>query len=456
MGRTVILNVVGLTTGLIGEQTPVLSRLAETTRQVRIRPVLPAVTCTAQATYLTGRSPSGHGIVANGWFDRTLCEHHFWKQSNRLVKGEKLWETLGKTNPGYTCAKLFWWFNMWSTADWGITPRPIYCVDGRKVFDVHANPLNLRDDVKRDLGEFPFHAFWGPKAGLASSRWIADSAKWIEKKHEPDLNLVYLPHLDYNLQRLGPSDPAIGRDLLEIDGIVGDLLSFFRERGIQVLVLSEYGITDVSRVIYPNRVFRERGWLQVKDELGLEMLDCGASRAFAITDHQVTHVYVNDESIRDKVREVLEGMEGVSSVHDRSSLSQIGLDHERSGDFVAFSDEDAWFAYYHWLDDAKAPDFARCVDVHRKYGYDPVELFLDPSQPFIKGKIGLKLLKKKLGMRMLMDVIPLDAGLVRGSHGTLPANCSNWPVLIGDFPEQGENCINATEVQPILLEACRN
>ncbi len=456
MGRTVILNVVGLTPGLIGEQTPVLKRLAETTRQVRIRPVLPAVTCTAQATYLTGRSPSGHGIVANGWFDRALCEHHFWKQSNRLVEGEKLWETLRKTNPGHTCAKLFWWFNMWSTADWGITPRPIYCVDGRKVFDVHANPLSLRDEVKGDLGEFPFRAFWGPGAGLDSSKWIAESAKWIERRHEPQLNLVYLPHLDYNLQRLGPSDPAIGKDLLEIDTIVGDLLSFFCERGIQVLVLSEYGITDVSRVIYPNRVFRERGWLQVKDELGLDMLDCGASRAFAITDHQVTHVYVNDESIRDKVREALEGMDGVSSVHDRSSLSGIGLDHERSGDFVAFSDEDAWFAYYHWLDDAKAPDFARCVDVHRKYGYDPVELFLDSSQPFIKGKILLKLLKKKLGMRMLMDVIPLDAGLVRGSHGTLPANSSNWPVLIGDFPEQEGDCIDATEVQPILLEACLN
>ncbi len=453
MARHSLLNVVGLTPGLVGEHTPHIRAFAEKHALAPVRPVLPAVTCTAQSTYLTGRTPAGHGIVANGWYDRTLCEHHFWKQSNHVVDGEKLWESLRRQHPGHTTAKLFWWYNMYSSADWSITPRPMYPTDGRKVFDIYASPLSLRDEIKGDLGPFPFPSFWGPAAGLKSSRWIAESAQWIEQRNEPDLNLVYLPHLDYNLQRLGPSDPDIQKDLREIDEIVGGLIQFFEDRNVAVSILSEYGITQVSKPILPNRIFREKGWIQGKDELGLELLDCGASKAFAITDHQVAHIYLNEPSLEGAVREVLEGLPGVARVYDRNTRAEVGLDHGRAGDLVAFSEEDAWFAYYHWLDDARAPDFARCVDVHRKYGYDPVELFLDPAQPFIKGRILLKLLKKKLGLRMLMDVIPLDPTLVKGSHGTLPARSDDWALLIGDFtpPSNGEYH-EATDVHARLLE----
>ena len=453
MGRTAILNIVGLTPGLVGAHTPNIQRFAEKTTLIPVRPVLPAVTCTAQSTYLTGKSPSDHGIVANGWFDRQLSEHHFWKQSNHLVGGEKIWETLRKKTPGYTCAKMFWWFNMYSSADWSITPRPMYPSDGRKFFDVYAHPLSIRNDIKNDLGDFPFPSFWGPAAGIKSSQWIAASAKWIEDKQSPDLNLIYLPHLDYNLQRRGPSDSSIEKDLLEIDEIVGDLMEYYSTRGVQVLLLSEYGITDVNKPIYPNRKFREKGWIQIKDEIGLELLDCGASKAFAITDHQVSHIYINDKSIERDVRQVLESLDGVSKVYDKDNRYDVGLDHSRSGDLVAFSDEESWFSYYHWFDDSKAPDFARCVDVHRKYGYDPVELFLDPTQPLIKGRIALNLLKKKLGLRILMDVIPLDAGLVKGSHGALPASRDDWAVLIGNVDTDGD-FIEATDVHAYLLQAC--
>ncbi|MBT3468375.1 MAG: alkaline phosphatase family protein [Opitutae bacterium] len=453
MGRTAVLNIVGLTPGLVGAHTPSILRFSEQTSITPVRPVLPAVTCTAQSTYLTGKSPSLHGIVANGWFDRKLSEHHFWKQSNHLVEGEKIWETLRKKNPDYTCAKMFWWFNMYSSADWSVTPRPMYPTDGRKIFDVYTHPLSMRDNIKNDLGDFPFHSFWGPAAGIKSSQWIAESAKWIEDKQSPDLNLVYLPHLDYNLQRLGPSDYSIEKDLIEIDKVVGDLIEYYSTRGVQVLLLSEYGITDVNNPIFPNRKFREKGWIEIKDEIGLELLDCGASKAFAITDHQVSHIYINDKSIKGDVRHVLESLDGVSKIYDKDNRSEVGLDHSRSGDLVAFSDEKSWFSYYHWFDDSKAPDFARCVDVHRKYGYDPVELFLDPSQPLIKGRIALNLLKKKLGLRMLMDVIPLDAGLVKGSHGSLPANRDDWAVLIGDIDTESD-FIEATDVHAYLLQAC--
>ncbi len=448
--RTAILNVVGLTPRILGPDTPHLSAAAAA-GLVRVRPVLPAVTCTAQSTYLTGLPPSGHGCVANGWFDRALAEHHFWKQSNRLVGGRKLWERARERRPGFTCAKLFWWYNMYSTADWSITPRPMYPADGRKVFDVHSHPLSIRDEIKRDLGPFPFPAFWGPTAGLASSEWIAGSARWIEERHTPDLSLVYLPHLDYNLQRLGPDDPRLRDDVRAIDRVAGELLAFYSRRGVKTIVLSEYGITRVHRSIALNRLFRARGWLTLKDELGLELLDCGASRAFAIADHQIAHVYVNDPSILGEVRALLESVDGVASVLDEAGKRAAGLDHARSGDLVAFSAEDAWFTYYYWEDDRRAPDFARCVDIHRKYGYDPVELFLDPELSLPKLRLAWKLLRKKLGFRTLMDVIPLDASLVRGSHGTCPTSSDEWPVLIGTGASADP--IAATAVHDRLLAA---
>jgi predicted AlkP superfamily pyrophosphatase or phosphodiesterase len=420
----------------------------------RVRPVLPAVTCTAQSTYLTGLPPAGHGAVANGWFDRTLAEHHFWKQSNHLVTGEKLWETARRARPGFTCAKLFWWYNMYSSADWSITPRPMYLADGRKVFDVTSHPLSIRDAIRGDLGPFPFPAFWGPAAGIASSAWIARSAEWIEERHRPDLSLVYLPHLDYDLQRFGPDDPRAATAAGQIDAVVGGLLDFFAARGVRVLLLSEYGITRVRRAIPLNRVLRGEGWLTLKDELGRELLDGGASRAFALTDHQVAHVYVRDPALRPAVRARLEATPGVARVLGDEELRAAGLDHPRSGDLVAFADEDAWFSYYHWEDDRRAPDFARCVDIHRKYGYDPVELFLDPALRAPRLTVAAKLLRRKLGFRGLLDVIPLDASLVGGSHGTCPADSADWPVLIGAGGAAGDSPLAATEVHPRLLAAC--
>lgn len=452
--RTAILNVVGLTPRLLGLDMPRLTRAAQSGGLLRVKPVLPAVTCTAQSTYLTGLPPSGHGAVANGWYDRELAEHHFWKQSNRLVHGAKLWETCRAARPGFTCAKLFWWYNMYSTADWSITPRPMYPADGRKVFDVTSHPLSIRDEIKRDLGEFPFPAFWGPMAGLASSEWIARSAEWIEKRHAPDLSLVYLPHLDYNLQRLGPDDPRIAEDCQAIDRVAGGLIDFFEKRGVRVVVLSEYGITAVRRSIALNRVFRVKGWLTVKEELGRELLDCGASKVFAIADHQIAHIYVNDPALLGAVRAAVEAIDGVARVLDAEGKRAAGLDHARSGDLVAFSAEDAWFTYYYWDDDAQAPDFARCVDIHRKYGYDPVELFFDPQLAAPKLRAALKLAKKKLGFRMLMDLIPLDPTLVKGSHGTCPADSAEWPVLIGCGNADANASITATDVHARLLRAC--
>jgi predicted AlkP superfamily pyrophosphatase or phosphodiesterase len=461
--RTAVINVVGLSESLLGPDSPCIDTFRQAGSLCRIKPAFPAVTCTSQSAYLTGLQPAQHGIVGNGWYDRDLAEVQFWKQSNRLVHGEKLWESLRKAEPRFTCAQLFWWFNMHSSANWSITPRPVYPADGRKVFDIYSWPYSVRAEIKRDLGEFPFPGFWGPAAGLDTlqgtgdvvSQWIAEAAKWIERKFSPTLNLVYLPHLDYNLQRLGPHHPRIRDDVRRIDKIVGNLIEFFGKQSVQVVLLSEYGITSVDSPIHLNRLFREHGWLAIKEELGRELVDYGASRAFAVADHQVAHIYCNDPSLVASARALLERIPGVGEVLDDKAKRNRGLDHPRAGDLIAVADPRSWFTYYYWQENRRAPDFARTVDIHRKPGYDPVELFLDPAIPLIKAKIGWRLLQKRLGFRMLMDVIPLDANLVRGSHGGCPAEVSEWPVLITSRRElAGKSVIEAPDVFELLRAHC--
>ncbi len=437
--RLAVLNIVGLSKSLLGENAPGITAFAEKHGLQTYAPAFPALTTTAQSSILTGTPPEQHGIVANGWYDRETAEVRFWKQSNHIVHGEKIWDTLRKSVPGFTCAKLFWWYNMHSTADFTITPRPLYPADGSKHFDIHTQPMAMREEIKADLGPFPFPAFWGPAAGIASSEWIAASAKWMEEKHSPTLSLVYLPHLDYCLQKDGPAAPNIPAEVRAIDRVVTDVIRLYESRGVRVILLSEYGISPVNKPLHLNRLFREKGWLSIKDELGRETLDYGGCKAFAVADHQIAHIYLNDPTIENKVRALLESTPGIAEIRPQN--------HPRSGDLIAVAEPDAWFTYYYWTDDAKAPDFARTIDIHRKPGYDPCELFIDPAIPFPKAKIAQFLLKKKLGIRGLLEVIPLDPTLVKGSHGRDQVPDSEKPVLIGS----AHNVQKAEEVHAAIL-----
>lgn len=451
MKRVAVINVVGLTQSLIGSHTPKIKEFVESGTLSHFKPAFPAVTCTAQSTYVTGRPVASHGIVANGWYDRIDAEVKFWKQSNHIVKGEKVWDKLKRENPGFTCAKLFWWYNMYSKADWTITPRPMYPADGRKFFDVYTQPMGMRELIKSDLGDFPFPSFWGPKAGIASSKWIADSANWVEQRHEPTLSLVYLPHLDYSLQQYGPGHDRVNAELSEIDEVVGGLLEFYEERGVEVILLSEYGISKVDHPVHLNRVFREKGWIQIKKELDLEMLDCGASKVFAVADHQVAHVYVNDKSLIEEVRALLMDTPGVEEVRVGAELG------DRAGDLIAVAKPQSWFTYYYWMDDKLAPDFARCVDIHRKVGYDPVELFLDPKLKFPMLRVAKFLAKKKMGFRAMLDVIPLDSTLVKGSHGRDNVPDGEQPIFVAGAGLSGLKSVNkAEDVFSRIVEAVQS
>ena len=505
MPKLAVLNVVGLTPRLL-PHAPFLSAWAERGKTTPMTPVLPAVTCTMQATLLTGTMPSEHGIVGNGWYVRDEAEIRFWRQSNRLVQGEKIWEKArrlhaqdagaagatgagagaagvtgagvtragasvtgagatgatgaGVTRAGATSANLFWWYNMYSSVDYAATPRPMYPADGRKIPDIWTEPDGLRAELQRKLGRFPLFEFWGPGTSIRSSAWIARAALHVDAAYDPGMTFVYLPHLDYVLQREGPDGPGAAAETARIDAVCEELVAHYEAQGAAVLVLSEYGITPVRRAVALNRALRREGFLRIREERGGELLDAGASQAFAVADHQVAHVYVNRREALEDVRALLEGTDGVARVLHGAERAAHGLDHPRAGDLVAVAEADAWFTYYYWLDDDRAPDFARTVDIHRKPGYDPCELFLDPTLPSARLKAGVRLLQKKLGFRALLDVIPLDPSLVRGSHGRLPDDPLDGPLVLSNRPDLlpgllPDGPLHATNMQDVMLAHLR-
>ena len=448
---TVVINVVGLSGSLIGEATANINRLIARGLMRRLIPVLPAVTCSVQSSMLTGLRPNQHGIVGNGWYNRELNEVHFWKQSNGLVYGEKVWETARRRDPSVTCANMFWWFNMYGTVDYSVTPRPIYKADGRKIPDIYSHPPQLRPMLQDTLGRFPLFNFWGPAASIKSSQWIAEASMLVHDRYRPTLMLIYLPHLDYGLQKLGPVHPKIPDEVRAIDRVVGRLIDYFDSKGVRIVLLSEYGIEPVDDSVHINRSLREAGAVAVREEQGLELLDPGASDAFAVADHQVAHVYVKDPSQAARYAQFCRQVPGVGRVLEREERAANGLDHERSGDLLLVAKPGRWFSYDYWLDERKAPDFARTVDIHRKPGYDPTELFIDPRFRFATLSIGWRLLKMKLGFRTVMDVIPLDTSLVRGSHGRVDVDEGLRPVLIGEHVTGDANELPCTNVRDVIL-----
>jgi len=449
VNSVLVLDVVGMTPELLAH-TPRLQEVAASGWQAPLETVLPAVTCTVQSTFVTGSHPAEHGAVANGWYFRDLGEIYLWRQHNRLVQGEKVWETARRTRPELTVANVCWWYAMGASTDYTVTPRPIYHADGRKSPDCYTRPPELHDELTAELGPFPLFQYWGPTASLASSEWIVQATRRLMPRN--DLTLAYVPHLDYDLQRHGPNSPQAARAAAEVDRVLTPLLDDAWEQGVTVVALSEYGITRAERPVHVNRILREAGFLEVYVQAGMEYLDPWASRAFAVADHQVAHVYVRDAEDLQPVASLLGGVTGVDQVLDRAGQAEAGLDHERSGELVLVAEQDAWFTYYYWLSDDHAPDFARGVEIHRKPGFDPAELFFDPDDPRAKLKAGLNLVKKRAGLRYAMNVVPTDPRWVGGTHGRLPADPQQGPVLLCSDPSSKRSRIGAVDVRDLILD----
>jgi len=396
-------------------------------------PVFPAVTCTVQATLTTGDLPARHGIVCNGAYTHgradirphlDLSNHaetrvnvSFWEQANSLVQSPRFWEGTGKKT-----AMLFWQNSMPSlagekaAAEIVLTPKPEHTKDGKTVTACWSSPSDLYGRLANELGPFPLHKYWSPMAGIESSEWIAKAAERVWRREKPDLQLVYIPHLDYNLQRVGPKGEVIGRDLAEVDRVLGPLAERVRADGGILVVAGDYGMHDVRACAMPNLALREAGLLATQvDAQGKVLVDYDASAAFVMCDHQVAHAYVRERE--EEVVAVLRGLNGVARMLvTKEDLTAAGLGNARSGDLLLIAEESAWFAHDWWRDDSEKPAWQFGVDIHNKPGFDPRELFFDPVK----------------------KCIAQDVGLVKGSHGVVGAE-AKWPVILSDagLPQSG-------------------
>jgi predicted AlkP superfamily pyrophosphatase or phosphodiesterase len=399
MKHSIVLDIVGLEhehldSGLI----PNIANIAQSGEVASLEPVFPAVTCTVQASILSGKYPQDHGIVANGLYDRDTYSVSFWEQPSSLVKTERAWD-IARRNGARTAA-LFWQNTMYANSDIVVTPRPIH-LDDKMVMWCYSKPAGYYEKLKEKFGEFDLASYWGPLASANSSKWIANAAEYTLENERPNMLFVYIPHVDYSAQRFGKDAPQVRDDIKKADEIVGRLVDMASKMGIidqvQFTIVSEYGFNAVKGAVPLNLVLRDAGLLSVRTICGKEYLDFEYSKAFAMVDHQAAHIFAKD-GFAGEARKVLEATAGVDRVLDGEGKKKLGIDHSRSGELVAIAERDRWFSYYWWHDENAAPDFARRVDIHRKPGYDPVELFFDPKT----------------------RSIPLDPSLVKGSHGRPP------------------------------------
>ncbi|RLT12450.1 MAG: alkaline phosphatase family protein [Planctomycetota bacterium] len=397
---------------------PALSALAGGGACVPLAPGLPALTCPVQATLTTGARPSGHGVVANGVFHRTTRHLEMWISPDSVHQATRLWDQLKSARPDLRTAAWFALQSKHATADLVCMPAPKHNPDGSETMWCHTRPEPLYGKLRQTLGDFPLHKFWGPIAGIESSRWIWQSFIEAARDLPPHFAYLYLPHLDYAAQRTGPDSPpahaACGELDAEIEKMIASYAQIVGRESLIVLVAGEYKIRPVSQTLFPNRVLREAGLLSVIDTPDGEILDQQGSFAWALADHQVSHIYLQKNASQQSVDEVaalFRGRAGVGQVLTgqelvQSQLSTMSPPGEKSlcGDVVVISTLDSWQSYFYWLDDAKAPRFARTIDIHRKPGYDPLELHFDRTTKPTPGG---------------MPGIPLDTSLVKGSHGAI-------------------------------------
>lgn len=423
MRRVVLLSIPGLRECDVTAM-PRLRRLMAGGEIADLSPSFPCVTCPVQANMATGRLPREHGVVGNGFYWRERREVEMWTAANDCIRAPQLWDVLRKQFPGTTSAVWFPLHSKHCPADYVCTPAPVHNPDGSESLWCYTRPEELYGALRDELGHFPLMNYWGPLAGVESTAWIVSSAIAAARRFRPDFFYIYLPHLDYQSQRFGPDGPQAQKSVAELDEQLERLIegvgeaygdgktSGGKNKNTLWLAAGEYAITPVGHVTYPNRILREAGLLKVREAGDGEHLDPAGSRAWALADHQFSHVFVGEGADVERVADLFRGREGIAAVLVGDDMARYGLDHARSGEIVLVSTPDSWQAYYWWLDEARAPDFARSIDIHRKPGYDPVELFFDRET----------------------KSIPLDASLIRGSHGAPVEDESQHAVLLASEP----------------------
>lgn len=421
-------NVVGLSPAHLKylEKFSACSHLIKNGNKAIMDPVFPCLTIPGQASLATGKYPCDHGMIGNGLFYRERLEVSFWDQYRSLLQAEPFWERIKKIKPELKTAILFWQNTLYGKADIVITPKPMHTDQGMIPW-CYSKPAGLYENLAKQIKPFDLRHYWGPMASPMSSRWIMNAAISVLEKHRPNLMMIYLPILDYSCQRFGPEDSRIMDDLKIVDELIGNFLNALDSIGIKkdsaIALFSEYSMSKVEGAALPNLLLRQAGFLNVREIGGREYLDIEMSRAFAMVDHQVAHIFVQNKEDERAIAELLQETDGIQLVLNKNQQKEYMTNHERSGELVAVADHDRWFTYYWWNDLAKAPDFTHTVDIHRKPGYDPLELFLASDK---KG-------------------ISMDTSLIKGSHGA-PAEKNKCKAV---FMISGENLQHTSMTQGI-------
>jgi len=419
MKKLIVLNIVGLTkSALTSASLPSIAKIIEDGFLTSMIPSFPAVTCSVQATITSGHYPDSHGIISNGLYQRSTKQVSFWEQYQSMVEKPRIWDVLKKENPKLKTAVLFWQNSLYINSDIVVTPKPIH-LGNENIMWCYSKPVNYYEKLVNELGKFELKWYWGPLASIDSTRWILGAAKLTITIHKPDLLLVYIPHVDYDAQKYGPKSDEYRKSIEDVDKEVADFIEFLKksknDSAYEILIVSEYGFNQVNKSLSPNRILRNNELLSTRKIQGKEYLDFENSKAFAMVDHQISHVFIKP-GYEEKVKLIFQKVDGINTILDNHTKKQYHIDHPRSGELILCSDKNGWFNYYWWNDEKYAPPFAFTVDIHRKPGFDPLELFLDHNKR-----------------------ISQNTSLIKGSHGLIDITEQNsLPIIGGSFKIQNK------------------
>ncbi|MDA8721166.1 alkaline phosphatase family protein [Nitrosopumilus sp.] len=429
MKKLIVLDIVGLSKKQYAEIKPQnISKILEKGSVSSFKPSFPAVTCSVQASIFSGTYPSEHGIISNGYYDQILKHVSFWEQSSDLVNSPRIWDTLKKILPDSKSGLLFLQNSLYANSDVVITPKPIH-LDDKMIMWCYSKPENFYEKISESIGNFDLKSYWGPFSSIQSSNWIINSAKKTIETHKPDLLIVYLPHLDYTSQKFGPDSDEFKESVMELDNLLGDFSLFLNQEfndEYEIIILSEYTFNSVSKSISPNLILRQAGLLSTRRIEGKDYIDYEFSKAFAMVDHQIAHIYINP-GYEDEVYQILKN-KNLGIILDSKLQKELKINHSKSGNLILCANTDSWFNYYWWDDVKYAPDFTFGVDIHRKPGYDPLELFFD--------------FKTKQ--------ISHDTSLIKGSHGLIPTD-DNLPLIGTSFNSNLDKIVSAIDIKQLIM-----
>ena len=426
MKKLIVLDIVGLSKKQFEKLKPKnISKILENGSYGSFEPSFPAVTCSVQASIFSGTYPSEHGIISNGYYDDLFKKISFWEQPTNLVKKPRIWDLLKKNEPNFFTALLFLQNSLYANSNVVLTPKPLH-LENKMVMWCYSKPENFYEKITESLGTFDLKSYWGPFSSLKSSDWIINSAKITIQKHSPDLLVTYLPHLDYTSQKFGPNSDEFKKSVDELDALIGDFLLFLNQEfpnTYEIMILSEYNFNEVNNSVSPNLLLRQHGLLSTRRIEEKDYIDYEFSKAFALVDHQIAHLYIKPGYL-DQVKSIFNN-ESVGSILDNNLQKEFKINHPRSGDLILCSNTDSWFNYYWWDDIKHAPDFTFNVDIHRKPGYDPLELFIDFQS----------------------KTISHDTSLIKGSHGLISKDPMNSPLIGTSFESNIHDKIPVVEIK---------